>query len=333
MEFPLPRITKNDNGVERQVGLEFEFSGLTLKQSSELLAKVYQSASVTVKNEFLHTVEVPDVGEFQLEIDSIMLKNKQYEDHLKKIGIDISGSEVSHTIATGLARFSEGLVPKELVTPPIPLSKLSTLEEVREQYHRAGAKGTQSSWTAGFGLHINIESPDTKASTVLAYLQSFILLYEWICKKSNIDLTRRVLPYIKEFPKDYATHILDLNYQPTEASLVADYLKFNPTRNRALDLLPIFKHMNPKLLQDAPIEHDLVKPRPAYHYRLPNCSIGNPKWQIADEWRYWIKIDDLANEPDQLHRLQEAYIQLHRTQSLDLFSNDWIAEVDRCLPS
>ena len=333
MDFPLPQITTNDSGTERQAGLEFEFSGLTLKQASELLAKVYQSASITVQNEFLHTVEVPDVGEFHLEIDSIMLKNKQYEDHLKKIGIDISGSEVSHTIATGLARFSEGLVPKELVTPPIPLSKLSTLEKVREQYQLAGAQGTQSSWAAGFGLHINIESPNTKAATVLAYLQSFILLYEWICKKSDIDLTRKVLPYIKGFSKDYANHILDLNYQPTDTSLIADYLKFNPTRNRALDLLPIFKHMNPKLLEDAPIEHDLVKPRPAYHYRLPNCSIGNPKWQIADEWRYWVEIDDLANDRDKLEKLRIAYFKLHSTQSLDLFSNDWISEVDRCLQS
>jgi Putative amidoligase enzyme len=60
--------------------------------------------------------------------------------------------------------------------------------------------------------------------------------------------------------------------------LFEHYLEHNPTRNRPLDLLPLFVHLHgPGLLkrvEDAP----LVKPRPTFHYRLPNCELTNPGW-------------------------------------------------------
>lgn len=38
----------------------------------------------------------------------------------------------------------------------------------------------------------------------------------------------------------------------------------------------------------------LVKARPAYHYRLPNCLIDEPDWRLAREWNTWVAVERLA---------------------------------------
>jgi hypothetical protein len=73
-----------------------------------------------------------------------------------------------------------------------------------------------------------------------------------------------------------------------------DYLERNPTRNRPLDWLPLFAHLNKDLVFEYPVEKDLIKPRPTLHYRLPSSLIDDPSWSIATEWNKWVIIDDLA---------------------------------------
>lgn len=50
------------------------------------------------------------------------------------------------------------------------------------------------------------------------------------------DMARRLTPYIDPFDKEYIERILDPAYVPTMRQLIDDYLDYNPTRNRALDL-------------------------------------------------------------------------------------------------
>jgi hypothetical protein len=53
-------------------------------------------------------------------------------------------------------------------------------------------------------------------------------------------------------------------------------------------------------VMSAPVERELIKPRPTWHYRLPNCLIDDPDWSLRDPWREWVRIEKLAADPDAL---------------------------------
>ena len=61
----------------------------------------------------------------------------------------------------------------------------------------------------------------------------------------------------------------------------------------------------------APVEKDLIKPRPAFHYRLPNCLVDEPEWNLAVPWNDWVAIERLARDRTALEsaraqRMQDA---------------------------
>ena len=50
----------------------------------------------------------------------------------------------------------------------------------------------------------------------------------------------------------------------------------------------IFAHIDWSLLENVTgLELDLINPRPAFHYRLPNCHLHNPEWSIQKEVQRW----------------------------------------------
>ena len=90
--------------------------------------------------------------------------------------------------------------------------------------------------------------------------------------------------------------------------LIDDYLRHNPTRNRALDLLPVLAHLDrDRVLSQAEGKH-LVKPRPAFHYRLPNCMVDEADWTLASEWNRWVMVERLAGDPERLGRMSRRYL-------------------------
>ena len=90
-----------------------------------------------------------------------------------------------------------------------------------------------------FGLHINPETPRVDAATLLNYLRAFVLLYPCLEQRIKVDITRRLGPYINSFPDEYVRLILAEDYPATAERLIDDYVRFNPTRNRPLDMLPV----------------------------------------------------------------------------------------------
>lgn len=97
-------------------------------------------------------------------------------------------------------------------------------------------------------------------------------------------------------------HILQPGYRPDIARLIDDYLRLTPTRNRPLDLLPLFAHIDEDRVMSAPVETRLVNPRPAFHYRLPDCRIDDPGWSLALAWDHWVAIERLAADSVRLDR-------------------------------
>lgn len=153
-------------------------------------------------------------------------------------------------------------------------------------------------------------------------LRAFILLYPWLKRRAEVDLTRRASPYINPFPESYARLILAPDYPATRDRLIDDYLAHNPTRNRPLDMVPVLAHLDHDRVAHRVEERRLVKPRPAFHYRLPNCMVDEPDWTIAREWNTWVEVERLASERAKLAEMSRDYLRADG-QSLRPFLDDW----------
>lgn len=204
-----------------------------------------------------------------------------------------------------------GVVPTEIVCPPLPWLALNELDPLFAALRLQGARDTRDSLLYGFGLHLNPEVPATDVDTLLAHLRAYLILAEWLREEIDIDITREVLPHANPFTKEYALQVLDPAYAPDLDTLIADYLVANPTRNRELDLFPLFAHLRPDY-PDALLSDELIKPRPTFHYRLPNAQLSQPDWSAVSEWNRWVEVERLAADAKRLAERGAAYIEHHR---------------------
>ncbi|MDZ7685104.1 MAG: amidoligase family protein [Gammaproteobacteria bacterium] len=157
------------------------------------------------------------------------------------------------------------------------------------------------------------------------YLKAYALLQPWLLRAHGIDSSRRLSPYVDLYKRRYLDLVIDYD-SPSVEGLIDDYLEHNPTRNRALDMLPMFSEVDQDRVRAA-VDDARIKPRPTFHYRMPNCDIGNPEWSLISEWNRWCIVELLAHS-EELESIAEEYRNWRRD---DLFPTDgrWLEIVDR----
>lgn len=324
--FRQPPVTTNPAGDERSAGYEFEFTGVEMSDAAGIIKDLYGGTIQRVST-YKHLVVDTTLGLFQLELDAQLLRDKKYESYLDTIGIHITSFKNLATIEERLKQMASSVVPFEIITPPVPLSKMEQLNRLLDELRIWKAKGTGSSFFYAFGLHINPEIPDDSPKSLLNHLRAYVLLDPWIRKDANINISRRLTPYINEYKEEYLNLILDESYTPDLRGLIRDYFRFENSRNRPLDMLPVFMHLDPeytsKLLDDT-----LTSSRPTYHYRLPNCSIEKPGWTLADEWNRWVLVEKLAHDERVLSQYCSAWFKIKKG-TLIRFEQKWIQFMDR----
>ncbi|WP_376695770.1 amidoligase family protein [Wenzhouxiangella sp. EGI_FJ10305] len=299
--FQPPPRSDNPDGSTRRVGIEIEMAGLRPEQVAEAVTDCI-GGSVEVDSAFLTRIRDTEFGDFQVELDADLLKSRQYQDLLAELGIDIGEGDEREQIEALISRVAGLVVPLELVAPPVPWTRLEALDGIRERLHRAGARGTQSSPFYAFGMQLNIEAASLQADYLLSIIRAFLLSYDKLIEAERVDLSRRITPYVQPFPEEYLAHVLQADYTPGLDELIDDYLHLTPTRNRPLDMLPMFAFLDENRVMSAPVETHLIKARPAFHYRLPNCLIDQPDWSLATAWNRWIEIERLADDGERLER-------------------------------
>ena len=304
--FLLPPEVHNARGEVRRAGFEFEFTGLSLNLAAMAVRKVFGGEHL-VRSTFVHRVRHTAVGDFDVEMDTTVLKDKTYEKPLRAMGFDPRRRDAKWLEAALLEAFAT-VVPAEVGTPPLAVTELAPLDELRRRLHALGAKGTRASALYAFGLHVNPEIVSDDPAHLLSVLRAFVLLQPWLKRRTEVDLTRRVMPYINPFPASYARLILAPDYPATLGRLVDDYLAYNPTRNRPLDMVPVLAHLDPSRVARRVQERRLVKPRPAFHYRLPNCMVDEPGWTVAREWNTWVAVERLAADGARLREMARDYL-------------------------
>lgn len=306
MSFELPAEMKNYRGDERRVGVEIEFAGIEAGDAAAAVSKVY-GGTVERINRFLAHVRGTAFGDFSVELDAQILHSDAYRDVLAKLGIDIAGEELGDRLEDLLAKAAAKVVPLEVCGPPIPLSRLDSIEDLITELRSAGALGTARSPLYAFGLQFNPEVTSLEPDYIVRTLQSFLVQFDDICRDRGIDLTRRMLPFVRSFDDDFRAFFCRADYAPSIDVLIDDYLRFNPTRNRPLDLLPLLAFIDEQTVIGRASEPALIKPRPTFHYRLPDCHIDLPDWTVAQEWHWWLQIEDLAAAPAQLRARIEQF--------------------------
>lgn len=321
MEFQLPPRLRNANGKTRQVGFEIEFGGVSLPETCSLIQGLF-GGEIEQKNAFAYRNVGTSQGDFEVESDARFLSQKRYEKYLGQIGL--TSPAIVEAVEKILEESVAGtLLPFEIAMPPLPMDHLKPADQIREALFLASARGAHSSVFAAFGCQMNPEVPDTDVRTLLSTLRAFFLLEERLKELTRITIARQVAPYIHPFPAGYVDLVLDVDYRPDLKTFMIDYLEWNPTRNRPLDLLPLLAYIDHELVFSYPVEKDMVKPRPTYHYRLPNSEIDDPDWSLACEWNRWVQIERLADREDQLLALCETYTRL-REESLIFPKDEWI---------
>ncbi|MCS3904237.1 hypothetical protein J2T55_002273 [Methylohalomonas lacus] len=325
-EFIMPPVRYGSDGHERRVGYEIEYAGVDIDASADI---VHRLAGGTLEkcNPFHYEIRDSAYGRFSVEIDASLLHEQEYEKYLDRTGIDLDQLDLRAPLEKLLRSVATIMVPHEIVTPPLALSDMHVIDDIRAELVKAEARGTRESVLYGFGVHLNPELPDTGATSLLAHLRAYCLLYDWICRHSKIDWSRRVGPYINRYPDDYIDLIMQVDYAPNRSQLADDYVRLVPSRNHALDMLPALVALEGDRLLTKVKEPALIKPRPAFHYRLPNCLIGDPDWRVADEWNTWVRVEKLAANAALLEELMQAY-RRYRGSWFTQLRGDWPEQVD-----
>lgn len=306
-EFEALPHRHNPDGDLRRVGIEMEMAEVSLDVIADAIVELFGGVHHQ-ESPFEHHVTGTRFGDFGLELDSDLLKRREYLDYLENMGVEVDREASPHALETALSQVAGLVVPHEVVAPPIPHDALPELDQLRQRLQQAGAKGTFGSLFYAFGLQINVELARLDADHILHHLQAFMLLYEWLLSHSQADLSRRLTPFVDPFPEDYARLILEPGYHPDLSGLIDDYLTHNPTRNRPLDMLPLFAHLSPEQVDAAPVQHHLIRPRPTFHYRLPDCRIDEPEWDLSTPWNAWVEVERLAADPQRLGIMAREYL-------------------------
>lgn len=304
---------KNTAGKVRTVGFELEFSGITFRDTARVVCDTL-NGKVTDETAAEVCVQT-DHGDFNIELDWDFLKTAA-----------ANAGETVDELLHPLSKAAALLVPVEVVCPPLPVTSLTILDDMVVALRKAGATGTEESLIAAYGVHINAEVPALDAPTIHRYLRAFVLLQWWQIEANDVNLARRISPYIDLFEESYIKLLLTRD-EPDIATLIDDYLEHNPTRNRALDMLPLFAEIDADRVR-ATVDDPKIKSRPTFHYRLPNCQIDDPQWSLNASWLRWCWVEQLANDDASLQALGKDFLTADRPL-LGVDRGAWVKRIAR----
>lgn len=270
--------------------------------------------------------EINDSPRFSMEEQGMVEKLRNWiqeqDTLLRNNQIQLEEVTLKSTLENLLEKLASTMVPYEIASPPIPMPDFDKMEQVRKLLHERHAQGSKSNVLFAFGLHFNPEISSDSIDSVLRHFQAFLLLYDWMFVEAQIDLTRRIAPFIDEFPYEYIIKVLHPDYKPDWDTFIRDYLKDNPTRNRPLDLLPLFAWKDEKTIREQ-LPQEKINKRPTWHFRLPNCLIDEADWSLNKEWLFWVMVERLAAPEVDFSELSQKFIHMRLNSILGTFRGKW----------
>lgn len=299
-----PQVLQTAEGSERRVGVELEFAGVSARTSAELVRSLF-GGTIVEKDPHRFVVKDTRFGDFVCELDSQYVHDAEGDE----TAIDATDLKVRfrRSLQEIVGDVSALLVPAEVVCPPIACSDLPELAALVTALEEAGACGTRDNMLYAFGAQLNPEIATSSPAYIASVMKAYLLLSPWLRKIIDVDPTRKLTFFADPFPAAYQRKILSPDYWPEMDRLIDDYLADNPTRNRELDMLPLFSHLDDARVQKA-IRDPLIKSRPTFHYRLPDARLGDADWSLALEWNRWLAVERLAGDGEKLKAMSVEFL-------------------------
>lgn len=313
----LPPRDYNFEGNRRRAGVEIEFAAVSPSRVATRVAKLYGG---TAEQEDPHRFHIRGtrLGNFLVELDTQYAHRAPGEVGPSGSGLQGLMETFSNTMRELYGDLGSLVIPYEVVCPPIDVEQLPELEALLLALREEGAQGTRDNLLHAFGVQFNPDIATRDPQWILAVLKAEILLSEWLRSIISVDMARRILAFADPFPKAYIHIILKDEYWPDIDQLIEDYLIYNPTRNRELDMLPLFLWLDADRVRRK-IPDKLVKPRPTFHYRLPDANIRDSRWSLTLEWNRWCVVERLAEDREILAEMGKSYLE----NDLSILSEDW----------
>lgn len=308
---------RNYDDMPRKVGVEIELGGLDIQTLSKLVADFFD-LEVIPQSRYEYRLTGDSAGEWQVELDFDLLK-RWGRKSAQSPGLV---ADLEQGMEDFLRIVSEQVVPLEIVSPPLELARLEQVEQLIETLHKAGAQGTSDRWVNAFGMQFNPEVPSFNSDCLLNFLRAFVCLQDWLQQRADINVARQITGYVEPFPKAYIEKIISADYQPDLDELIEDYLLDNPTRNRALDMMPLWMYLKPEVVKNV-TQDVLIKSRPTFHYRLPDSDVGEAGWGMHQAWNDWIALERLVMDEAKLMQLCQAYSDFLQASPVARISKPW----------
>ncbi len=295
LRFQRPPSMRTAQGVIRRVGVEIEFQGISARAAAQALAVALGGNCV---EEDPHAFHISDtaIGDLSVELDVRHAHPRR--------AASASRVRLSPVGAAWLGTALGGVVPCELITAPLPIDELHGVDDAVRALRAAGARGAGTTWLGSLGLHFNIDPPSLDADTITAVLKAFLLQSTQL-RRETTGKTSAMAFLPAPYPDDYVRRVIAPDYWPDLPTLAGDYLAANPTRNRDLDLLPLFLYLYPAQVR-AKLPYEKIGSRAVFHYRLPQAHVSDPAWSIAGAWNGWAGVETLAGDRDRLVLLWQS---------------------------
>jgi hypothetical protein len=273
------------DGMARRAGVEVEFLGPNARAAAAALAR---DLGGTIEFEDPHAFSIlgTRLGDLAVEMDLRHVHSARHPDLSFRLGP--RGSALLGSLASPL-------IPRELVTAPIPFDLLPGVDDALASLRSVGARGSGALFLASLGLHFNIDPPSLDPITLMAFLKAFLVLSDALRRRTARGSPRLLFALPPDYPQAYKERVLAPDYWPSLPDLTADYLAANPTRKRALDLLPVLAYLREEQVRSA-LPKEKIGRRPAFHYRLPHAHLSEPGWSILPDWSGWLAVEQVAAE-------------------------------------
>ena len=296
---PPPRAA-NAEGEPRRVGVELEFHDLSAAEAGHVAAAVVGGEAQVVDAH--HAAVVGGrYGDWTIKLDTA----------LAETAADPEGGWLERLVETArdaALEAMETVTPIEIVAPPVPWPDLTLLDALCDALARAGAAGTNANFFYAFGTHLNVEAWSFEPTEIWRVVRAYGFIEPWLRERQGIDGSRRLLPFVDPYPPASVAKLAETPPPETTEALIDTCCALFPTRNFGLDLLPLLAHLNRQRTAAAVGEApETLAARPTFHYRLPDCRIGEDGWSVLNEWEGWVQVERVAEDADAMAALERLW--------------------------
>ena len=153
MRIATPPIAQNTSGATRSVGVEIEFAGLSPEQTANMVQECFGGNLEAGDTTFVYSVVGTRLGDFRIELDTRFVHpEKDLGDALEEGSLPVNEDGVKAVRAVDgqvrewVGKAAAGVVPTEIVSPPIPWNELDALTPLLAALRTGGARGTDENF-------------------------------------------------------------------------------------------------------------------------------------------------------------------------------------------